>query len=84
MPDAQVVKWISQKYTAIEADLDERARRRWAAAEARSLVWGGIAAVATATGISDRTIRRGILELDDPKAASSDRQRQPGAGRKFK
>ena len=44
--------------------------------------WGGTAAVATATGISDRTIRRGILELDDPDAASSDRQRQLGAGRK--
>ena len=82
MPDAQVVKWIAEKYTAIEADLDERARRRWAAAEARSLGWGGIAAVAAATGVSDRTIRRGIVELDDPNAASSDRQRQPGAGRK--
>jgi transposase len=82
MPDAQVVRWISQKYTAIEADLDERARRRWAAAEARSLGWGGTAAVAKATGISDRTIRRGILELDDPHAASTHRQRQPGAGRK--
>lgn len=82
MPDAQVVTWISEKYTAIEADLDERARRRWAAAEARSLGWGGTAAVAKATGISDRTIRRGIIELDDPDAASSNRQRQPGAGRK--
>jgi transposase len=82
MPDAQVVTWIAEKYIAIEADLDERARRRWAAAEARSLGWGGTAAVAKATGISDRTIRRGILELDDPDAASSDRQRQPGAGRK--
>jgi len=82
MPDAQVVKWISEKYTAIESDLDERARRRWAAAEARSLGWGGIAAVAHATGIAERTIRRGIAELDDPNAASSDRQRLPGAGRK--
>jgi len=82
MPDAQVVTWIAEKYTAIEADLDERARRRWAAAEARSLGWGGIAAVSAATGVSDRTIRRGILELDDPNAAPSNRQRQPGAGRK--
>jgi len=82
MPDAQVVTWIAEKYTAIEADLDERARRRWVAAEARSLGWGGIAAVSAATGVSDRTIRRGILELDDPNAAPSDRQRQPGAGRK--
>ena len=82
MPDARVVKWIIEKYSAIEADLDERARRRWAAAESRSLGWGGIVAVAEATGIAERTIRRGIAELDDPNAASSDRQRQPGAGRR--
>ena len=43
---------------------------------------GGITAVALATGISDRTIRTGIKELDDPEAAPSNRQRQPGAGRK--
>ena len=27
MPDAQVVEWIREKYVAIVADLDERARR---------------------------------------------------------
>lgn len=82
MPDAQVVSWISEKYNAIAADLDERARRRWAAAEARSLGWGGIVAVEAATGISERTIRRGITELDDPYAAAINRQRQVGGGRK--
>lgn len=84
MPDAQVVIWINEKYTAIAADLDERARRRWAAAEARSLGWGGIAAVESATGISERTIRRGIQELDDPDSAASNRQRRLGAGRKLR
>lgn len=82
MPDAQVVSWIEEKYNAIAADLDERACRRWAAAEARSLGWGGIVAVEAATGISERTIRRGIIELDDPNAAAVDRQRHVGAGRK--
>lgn len=82
MSDAQVVEWIQRKYTAIAADLDERARRRWAAAEARSLGWGGIAAVAIATGISDRTIRNGIEELNNPDAPPSDRQRREGGGRK--
>jgi hypothetical protein len=33
MPDAKLISWISEKYNAIAADLDERARRRWAAAE---------------------------------------------------
>lgn len=42
MPDAQVITWFTEKYTAIDADLDERARRRWTAAEARSLGWRGI------------------------------------------
>ncbi len=82
MPDANVVEWIREKYTALIGDLDERGRRRWAAAEARSLGRGGIAAVAAATGMSDRTIRNGIAELDDPEAAASNRQRRPGGGRK--
>jgi transposase len=82
MPDAQVVKWIRDKYLAIVLDLDERARRRWAAAEARSLGWGGITAVAMATGISDRTVRKGISELDNPDSLPPHRQRKPGAGRR--
>lgn len=82
MPDAHVVEWIREKFLAIAADLDERARRRWAAAEARSLGWGGVAAVAEATGISDRTIRTGIKELDDPNAMPVERQRRVGGGRK--
>ncbi len=82
MPDAQVVEWIREKYIAIAADLDERGRRRWCAAEARSLGWGGIQAVAEATGVSDRTIRTGIRELDDPEALPATRQRRPGGGRK--
>ena len=82
MPDMEVVEWIRQKYAAIAADLDERARRRWAAAEARSLGWGGVTAVAAAIGMSDRTIRNGIDELDDVHAAPVDRQRRVGGGRK--
>jgi transposase len=82
MPDAQVIEWIREKYSAIFADLDERARRRWAAAEARSLGWGGIEAVAAATGMSDRTIRTGIRELDDPGLPPPTQQRRSGGGRK--
>ncbi|MDA7949825.1 MAG: ISAzo13 family transposase [Hyphomicrobiaceae bacterium] len=82
MADANVIEWIRQKYLAIAGDLDERARRRWAAAEARSLGWGGVTAVAIATGMSDRTIRNGIRELQDPDAAPSDRQRREGGGRR--
>ena len=82
MPDAKVIEWIRSKYLAIVSDLDERGRRRWAAAEAFSLGWGGISAVANATGISDRTIRNGILELDDPDPLHASPQRRRGAGRR--
>ena len=84
MPDAQVIEWIREKFAAIVGDLDERARRRWGAAEARSLGWGGIAAVAAATGLSDRTIRNGIKELDDPDAPPMTQQRRSGGGRKLR
>ena len=82
MSSRQLIKWIKDKYLAIAQDLDERGRRRWAAAEARSLGWGGISAVSKATGISDRTIRNGITELEDPDAIPVSQQRRGGAGRR--
>jgi len=82
MPDKQVVAWIREKYHSIISELDERGRRRWAAIEARSLGWGGVAAVASATGISDRTIRNGIVEINAPDELGGSRQRRPGAGRR--
>jgi len=84
MPEANVVGWIRGKFVAIVEELDERGRRRWAAAEAVSLRRGGIAAVAEACGISDRTIRNGIRELKAPDALPLGRQRRPGAGRPAK
>ncbi|RYY81864.1 MAG: ISAzo13 family transposase [Chitinophagaceae bacterium] len=80
MPDKQVVSWLRDKYVIISPELDERGRRRWAAMEARSLGWGGVAAVALATGLSDRTVRNGIQEIAKPDELG-DRQRKAGAGR---
>jgi hypothetical protein len=83
MVEAVVVAWIREKYQAIVPELDERGRRRWSAIEARSLGRGGISAVALATGVSDRTIRNGLRELNgliDP--LPPDRQRRAGGGRK--
>ena len=82
MPDAQVVEWIRDKYIALADSLDERGRRRWAAMEARSLGRGGIAAVAAAIEMSDRTIRTGIKELESDESLPPGRQRRPGAGRR--
>ena len=61
------MEWIREKYVAIGADLDERGRRRWAGAEARSLGWGGIAAVAEAlvfakkSGVDPAKVRNALL-----------------------
>lgn len=82
MQDATTVEMIHKKYTVILADLDERACRRWAAAEAIAIGYGGITTVAMATGLSDRTIRNGIRELNSKNPVSSDRQRSVGGGRK--
>jgi hypothetical protein len=87
MQDASTTDWIREKYQGVAATLHERSRRRWAAAEARSLGWGGVTAVARATGLTRKTIHAGIREREaeeaDPAAAMpADRIRRPGAGRK--
>lgn len=82
MKNPNVIKWIQKKFQALAADLDERGRRRWGAVEAQSLGWGGITAVSTATGMSDRTIRTGIHEIELEENTESGRQRRPGGGRK--
>jgi Rhodopirellula transposase DDE domain len=82
MQDANVIAALHGKYAEMLDELDERGRRRWAAVEARALGWGGIAAVAAATGLSDRTVRNGLAELDDPEPLPKHRQRRLGGGRK--
>ena len=61
--------------------LNERSRRRWAAAEARSAGQGGIAAVVRATDISESTVRRGLEELARAEELEAGRIRRHGAGR---
>jgi transposase len=73
---------LHEKYQALVSCMDERVLRRWAAAEARALGWGGASAVAKATGISRTTIRAGIAELHEPVPEQlPGRIRRPGAGR---
>ena len=72
---------IAERWQMMEGTLDERARRRWAAAEARSHGRGGIAAVVRATPVSESTVRRGLLELDSGTAPARGRVRRPGGGR---
>jgi transposase len=72
---------IRERWLVVREELDERARRMWAAAEALSHGRGGIAAVVRATGISEATVRRGIAEVDSGQRAPEGRVRRPGAGR---
>jgi Rhodopirellula transposase DDE domain len=76
---------LQEKYELLRPELDERGRRLWAASEALALGRGGIDTVARATGLSERTIRRGQRELRRPAssvAGASRRVRRPGGGRK--
>jgi hypothetical protein len=74
---------IKERYARIAGTLDERGRRAVAASEALALGWGGISAVARATGLSRDVIRAGMRELRGlvPVAAPG-RIRRPGGGRK--
>ena len=73
---------IGERFRALAGEFDERRRRLWAAAEARACGYGGIAAVARATGISEGTIRRGLCELDSGQRLPPGRVRRPGGGRR--
>ena len=78
---------IATKFAVLKPLLDERARRLWAAVEARALGRGGITLVAEATGLSRSTVRAGLQELACPGTATGpqtppERLRRPGAGRK--
>jgi hypothetical protein len=64
--------------------LDERSRRRFAAAEACAAGRGGVSAVSRITGIARSTVMRGLAELgaDGASQLASGRLRRPGGGRK--
>ena len=74
------VSAIGERYAAVRRSLDERGRRLFVAAEARTAGHGGISAAARATGIARSTIGRGLKDLDDPGALSGV-VRRPGSGR---
>ena len=64
MQDAAAIQGIESRYVALASLMDERMRRQWAAAEAKSYGWGGMRAVSRATGMSPNTIAIGRAELE--------------------
>jgi hypothetical protein len=65
-----VIDSIRRKFNCMRAELDERGCRCWAASEALELGYGGIKAVAQATGLGERTVRRGCEQLRQAGPAS--------------
>ncbi len=87
MATAKSIATVREKYRSLSPIMDEKLRRRWAASEALALGWGGISAVAEATGLSLNTVRMGIAENRSSRADPNDpangpRVRRPGGGRK--
>src|SRR5450755_1032112 len=77
MVDASVIR---ERFTAVSRDLNERARRLLAAAEARAAGHGGVSATSRATGIARSTIGRGLKDLVDAGSLPGV-VRRPGSGR---
>ena len=57
---------LKERVAQIWPHLDERARRLFAASEAKLMGHGGVTAVSRACGLSRVTITKGLHELDEP------------------
>ena len=79
----EVEALVRKKWRLLKATMDERARRLWAGTEADAIGWGGVAAVARATGLAISTVRKGRDEAR--RGARSDdlvKVRRKGGGRR--
>ncbi|HEX9212077.1 MAG TPA: ISAzo13 family transposase [Bradyrhizobium sp.] len=72
---------IWQRWEAVGSKLDERGRRLFAAAEARTAGWGGLAMVSKITGLARSTINRGEDDLD-AEPLPKGQVRRVGGGRR--
>ncbi len=78
----EIVNTIKKKYRVLLPELSERGRRLFAGVEAITAGWGGISAVACATGLSRTTVARGVKDAENPQRLESGRIRKKGGGRK--
>jgi Rhodopirellula transposase DDE domain len=75
---------LAVKFAVMREVLDERQWRVYLGTEANALGYGGIAAVARASGASETTVAAGAAQAADPRALAAPgpgRSRRPGAGR---
>ena len=81
MQDTEAIRY---RYQALYPHLDEKARRLFAAAEARTVGRGGIKLVSEITGLARSTIGRGLDELDGKtELTGAGRVRRRGGGRQL-
>lgn len=81
---------LKKNFNALKHTLDEQSLRLWSATEAKELGHGGIKVLATITGLSEKTIKRGMDEISkkgkkkklDVKDSGEKRIRNVGGGRK--
>jgi transposase len=73
---------LQERFSTLFPHLTERQKRLAAAADARSLGYGGISRVADATGLSRTTIHQGLRELAKETNLVPERSRRQGGGRK--
>jgi len=73
---------VRKKWKDLGGSLNERARRLWAASEAKTIGPGAVSLVARATGLSRGTTHKGLRELESGELAAEERVRRRGGGRK--
>lgn len=78
---------IALRYQSLQGSLTERSRRLFAGSEALAYGWGGISTVSQATGLSAKTVSRGLkecqaIERGQAPKLPTHRSRVKGGGRK--
>jgi transposase len=72
---------IRKRFKALKASMDERITRLWAGAEAEAIGYGGVLAVARATGLAPNTVKKGRDELrNGAKTDNLVKVRRKGSG----
>ena len=71
---------IEQAMKKYYATLAEKDRRRYAAVEAMKLGAEGVKYIAQLLGCSEKTVRRGIAELEEPAGGTAERTGPAPAG----
>ena len=78
---------IEHQMLTFYIQLEEKAKRHYAAIEAQKIGYGGKAYIIRLLGIHHKTLNRGIKELNTPELYATlpiDKQRMSGGGRKKK